>query len=75
MTIAEAGAEYGLTTDTLRYYERIGLIPPVTRSRGGNRNYGESDCRWVSFIKRGTFAARLVLQVYAAGGNSCGSAD
>jgi DNA-binding transcriptional MerR regulator len=51
MTIAETGAQYGLTTDTLRYYERIGLIPPVTRRRGGSRDYGESDCRWVSFIK------------------------
>ncbi|MDR3337867.1 MAG: MerR family transcriptional regulator [Treponema sp.] len=51
MTIAEAGAQYGLTTDTLRYYERIGLIPPVTRNRGGSRDYSESDCRWVSFIK------------------------
>ncbi|MDR3284071.1 MAG: MerR family transcriptional regulator [Treponema sp.] len=51
MTIGEVGEKYGLTIDTLRYYERIGLIPPVTRSRGGIRNYGETDCRWVEFIK------------------------
>jgi DNA-binding transcriptional MerR regulator len=51
MTIAETGAKYGLTTDTLRYYEHIGLIPPVTRARSGRRDYGESDCLWVSFIK------------------------
>jgi DNA-binding transcriptional MerR regulator len=52
MTIAEAGVQYGLSTDTLRYYERIGLIPPVTRNRSGIRSYSEMDCQWVGFIKR-----------------------
>jgi DNA-binding transcriptional MerR regulator len=51
MTIAEVSKEYGLPPDTLRYYERIGLIPPVTRSRGGVRTFSEMDCRWVAFIK------------------------
>jgi len=51
MTIAEVGKEYGLTVDTLRYYERIGLIPSVMRSKGGIRDYTEWDCNWVSFIK------------------------
>jgi DNA-binding transcriptional MerR regulator len=51
MTITEAGEQYGLSTDTLRYYERIGLIPPVTRTKGGVRNYSETDCKWVAFIK------------------------
>ncbi|GHU84149.1 MerR family transcriptional regulator [Spirochaetia bacterium] len=51
MTIAEAGEQYGLSTDTLRYYERIGLIPPVTRNKGGSRDYGEKDCMWVQFAK------------------------
>ena len=51
MTIADAGRKYGLTVDTLRYYERIGLIPAVNRSRGGIRDYLEEDCRWVEFIK------------------------
>jgi DNA-binding transcriptional MerR regulator len=51
MTIAEVGKQYDLSTDTLRYYERIGLIPPVHRSRGGIRDYAEEDCRWVGFIK------------------------
>jgi DNA-binding transcriptional MerR regulator len=51
MTIAEAGEQYGLSTDTLRYYERIGLIPPVTRNKGGSRNFTEWDCNWVEFIK------------------------
>jgi DNA-binding transcriptional MerR regulator len=51
MTIAEVGERNGLSTDTLRYYERVGLIPPVTRSKGGIRNYTENDCLWVEFIK------------------------
>lgn len=51
MTIAETAKKYGLTTDTLRYYERIGLIPAVNRSSGGIRDYTDADCRWVEFIK------------------------
>jgi len=51
MTIAEVSRKYGLSADTLRYYERIGLIPPVHRTAGGIRDYTESDCRWVSFAK------------------------
>jgi DNA-binding transcriptional MerR regulator len=51
MTIAEVGKKYDLSVDTLRYYERIGLISPVPRTKGGIRNYGESDCLAVEFIK------------------------
>ena len=51
MTIAEVSQKYQLTADTLRYYERIGLIPPVNRNSSGNRDYTEEDCRWVKFIK------------------------
>lgn len=51
MTIAEASKEYGLTADTLRYYERIGLIPPVPRTPGGIRDYDKTSCNWIEFIK------------------------
>lgn len=51
MTIAEVSKEYGLSADTLRYYERIGLIPSVNRTPGGMRDYTEEDCRWVGFAK------------------------
>ena len=51
MTIAEVGSKYGLTPDTLRYYERVGLIPGVARTPGGIRDYGDTDCRWIEFIK------------------------
>lgn len=51
MTIAQVAKQYDLTPDTLRYYERVGLIPGVRRSSGGIRNYQEEDCRWIEFIK------------------------
>jgi DNA-binding transcriptional MerR regulator len=51
MTITEVAEQYGLSTDTLRYYERIGLIPPVRRGKRGIRDYDETDCDWVQFIK------------------------
>jgi DNA-binding transcriptional MerR regulator len=51
MTIAEVAKKYGLTADTLRYYERAGLLPDVRRTPGGVRDYSEEDCRWVEYIK------------------------
>lgn len=51
MTIAEVSREFGLTADTLRYYERIGLLPPVPRSKSGIRDYDDESCRWIEFIK------------------------
>ncbi|MDD3920716.1 MAG: MerR family transcriptional regulator [Eubacteriales bacterium] len=51
MTIAEVAKKYELTPDTLRYYERIGLLPQVGRTTGGIRDYTEEDCRWVEYIK------------------------
>ena len=51
MTIAEVSKTFGLTADTLRYYERIGLIPPVKRSSSGMRDHDEKDRNCVEFIK------------------------
>ena len=51
MTIAEVGEKYGLTPDTLRYYERIGLISNVPRTKNGIRNYDDKTCRRIEFIK------------------------
>lgn len=47
MTIKEVSQKYNISSDTLRYYERVGMIPPVTRTAGGIRDYGESDLGWV----------------------------
>ncbi|MEW6402979.1 MAG: MerR family transcriptional regulator [Chloroflexota bacterium] len=51
MKIAEVSEQYGISADTLRYYERVGLIPPVNRNGSGIRDYTELDLRRVDFIK------------------------
>lgn len=51
MTIAEVSREYDISPDTLRYYERIGLIPPVPRTAGGIRNYDEISLNWIELMK------------------------
>ncbi|MDO5112726.1 MAG: MerR family transcriptional regulator [Clostridia bacterium] len=51
MTIAEVSKKYDLTADTLRYYERVHMIPPVHRTASGLRDYTEEDCRWVELAK------------------------
>ncbi|MBD7913345.1 MerR family transcriptional regulator [Clostridium cibarium] len=51
MTITEVSKKYELSADTLRYYERVKLIPEVNRNKNGIRDYTEEDCRWVEFIK------------------------
>lgn len=51
MTIAEVSKRFDLSPDTLRYYERISLLPPVHRNASGMREYDEEDLRWVEFIK------------------------
>jgi DNA-binding transcriptional MerR regulator len=51
MTITEVSKRYELSIDTLRYYERVGLIPPVRRGKGGIRDYSDKDIEWVGFIK------------------------
>ena len=51
MTIAEVSKKYEISADTLRYYERIGLSPSVRRKENGIRDYSDTDCGWVEFIK------------------------
>ncbi len=51
MRINEVSKLYDISADTLRYYERIGLVPPVTRNESGIRDYSENDCNWVQFAK------------------------
>lgn len=50
MLISEVSEKYGLTNDTLRYYERVGLIPPVKRRPNGIREYDAYSCGWIEFI-------------------------
>lgn len=49
MTIAEVSKQYHISTDTLRYYERVGLIPKVHRNDSGYRDYTKEDLEWVYF--------------------------
>jgi DNA-binding transcriptional MerR regulator len=51
MKISEVSEKCDISADTLRYYERIGLLPPVHRNDGGIRDYGELDVRRVEFIQ------------------------
>lgn len=51
MNIAQVAKQFGLTAATLRYYERVGLIPPVKRKDSGIRDYDEEDIKWIEFIK------------------------
>lgn len=47
MTIKEVCEQFDLSPDTLRYYERVGVIPEVNRTKGGIRDYSEEDIKWV----------------------------
>ena len=51
MRISEVSEQYDLSSDTLRYYERIGLLPPVNRNESGIRDYSDLDLRRVEFVK------------------------
>lgn len=51
MTIAEVSKKYDISADILRYYERIGLIPPVPRTKSGIRDYDEVSCGWIELMK------------------------
>lgn len=52
LTIGKMAQQCGLTSHTLRYYERIGLIQSVARGADGHHRYSVQDIAWVSFITR-----------------------
>lgn len=51
MNIKKAAELFGLSMDTLRYYERVGVIPPVQRNASGYREYKTSDLNWIYLAK------------------------
>ncbi|MGW0518944.1 MULTISPECIES: MerR family transcriptional regulator [unclassified Crossiella] len=51
-SIAQAAERSGLSVDTLRYYERIGLLDPPARDSGGRRSYSEDDLGWLGFLTK-----------------------
>lgn len=52
LTIQQAAAKLGVSAHTLRYYERAGLVPPVTRVSGGHRRYTSIDLGWAAFVRK-----------------------
>jgi DNA-binding transcriptional MerR regulator len=52
LTIAEVAERTGLTHDTLRYYEKAGLIERVGRTTGNQRRYDAADLAWLEFLLR-----------------------
>ena len=51
MQIAEVCRKYNITADTIRYYEKIGLLPKIPRTKNGIRDFDEESCKWIEFIK------------------------
>lgn len=68
MRIKEFAAACGLSAHTLRYYEKIGLLPRVERTDSNHRRYTEQDVQWIIFIKRlkATNMPLAEIQRYAA---------
>src|SRR6266568_8926309 len=52
LTIQQVAQQTGLSIDTLRYYERIGLLEPVLRAQNGHRRYTQHDLAWIDLLMR-----------------------
>ena len=63
MTIAEVSKKYDITPDTLRYYERVGLLTNVPRNPNGIRNYDEQACKRIEKILQKTYNLRRIYNV------------
>jgi len=53
LTIGKLAEATGVNLETIRYYERIGLMPRPARTRGGHRSYETGHVKWLNFIRRG----------------------
>ncbi|WP_201370824.1 MerR family transcriptional regulator [Ktedonobacter robiniae] len=52
LSIQQVAQQTGLSIDTLRYYERIGLLEPVNRASSGHRRYTQKDIEWIGLLIR-----------------------
>jgi len=52
LTIQQVAQQTGLSIDTLRYYERIGLLEPIGRAQSGHRRYTQHDLDWIELLMR-----------------------
>jgi DNA-binding transcriptional MerR regulator len=51
LTVQQSSEKTGLSAHTIRYYERIGLLPSVRRADNGHRRYSDDDIGWIEFVK------------------------
>lgn len=63
ITVQEAAARTGLSAHTLRYYERIGLIPRVSRAGNSHRRYSDLDLDWIVFVSRLRSAGMAIADI------------
>jgi DNA-binding transcriptional MerR regulator len=52
LTIQQCAVATGVSPDTLRYYEKIGLLARVPRQKNGHRRFGDEELRWIVFLRR-----------------------
>jgi MerR family transcriptional regulator, mercuric resistance operon regulatory protein len=77
LTISELARRSGVKLETIRYYERIGMLPGPPRTEHGYRIYGHEDVRTFTFVRRAREAGftladvRMLLKLREAGGASC----
>lgn len=66
MKINEVALMFDMTQDTLRYYEKIGLLDPILKDKSGNRDYQSQDIKRLEFIRcmRDAGLSIQVLQKY-----------
>ncbi len=66
MKISDVSKKYNISPDTLRYYEKIGLLPKIVKNKTGIRQYSESDCKQIEFIlcMRGAGLSIEILKKY-----------
>ncbi len=50
-TIQDAAAETGISRDTLRYYEKVGILPGIARSESGHRRFSDDDMGWIKMVQ------------------------
>ncbi len=81
ITIGELGKRTGVNVETVRYYEKVGLLPEPHRTAAGYRQYGEAHVRRLRFIRRGrdlgfsVEAVRALLQLAEHPDQPCADAD
>lgn len=81
LTRGELAVRIGCNIETIRYYEKIGLLPPPPRSEGGHRLYGQDLVKRLNFVRRGRDLGftleeiRDLLRVVDGGAYTCAQVE